>query len=86
MKNITERVYKEALYLIENKSTLRKVAKVFGVSKSTVHNDFVNRLEKLNYKLFQDVSLLLKQNYNMKHIRGGEATKKKYQNKKQSYN
>lgn len=84
MEKINTRVYEEANYLVNNKSTIREVAKVFKVSKSTVHNDLVIRLKETNRGLFLKVKDVLLYNTKMRHIRGGEATKKKYrkENKK----
>ena len=84
MGKINTRVYEEANYLVNNKSTIREVAKVFKVSKSTVHNDLVIRLKETNKGLFLKVKDVLLYNTKMRHIRGGEATKKKYskENKK----
>lgn len=84
MEKINTRVYEEANYLVNNKSTIREVAKVFKVSKSTVHNDLVIRLKETNKGLFLKVKDVLLYNTKMRHIRGGEATKKKYskENKK----
>jgi len=68
-----------ARYVIENKSTIRNTAKVFGVSKSTVHNDISNKLKKYNLSLYQEVQKVLQNNFKEKHIRGGLSTKKKYE-------
>ena len=66
-------------YLIENKATVRETAKKFGISKSTVHKDITEKLSKLNYELYEKVEHILNVNKSERHIRGGEATKKKYQ-------
>ena len=76
--NIEERVYKEAMYILEEKGTVRSIASKFNVSKSTVHFDLSKRLKKLNLSLFLKVDSLLKFNLSERHIRGGEATKNKY--------
>lgn len=73
-----ERAEKFALYLVENKSTIRKSADVFGVSKSTFHNDVSNKLKNINKYLYAEVKKILDENFKEKHIRGGESTKKKY--------
>ena len=65
-------------YLIENKTTVRETAKKFGISKSTVHKDITEKLSMLNYELYEKVEQVLKINKSERHIRGGEATKKKY--------
>lgn len=68
-----------ARYIIENKSTIRKTAEVFGVSKSLVHNDVSKKLPKINIGLFNRLNIVLNINFNEKHIRGGLATKAKYE-------
>lgn len=67
-----------ATYLVENKTTVRGVAKEFGVSKSTVHKDITDNLQKRNKTLYSKVKQILEQNKNERHIRGGEATKQKF--------
>lgn len=52
---------------------------MFKTSKSTVHNDVSNKLKKSNYALYKKVQIVLKNNFNEKHIRGGNATKMKYE-------
>lgn len=74
-----ERCEKLAKYIIENKSTVRDTAKNFGISKSTVHKDVTEKLSKINYVLYCEVAKILEVNKNERHIRGGEATKRKYQ-------
>ena len=71
-----------ANYIIETKCTIREVAKKFGVSKSTVHNDVSNRLKRKNFSLYEKVKVILNLNFSQKHIRGGLATKLKYQKTK----
>ena len=65
--------------LWENKATVRRAAKQFGVSKSTVHKDVSQRLKYLDSGLYRDVKNVLAVNKAQRHIRGGMATKKKYQ-------
>ena len=67
-----------ALYIIENKATVRQTAKVFGISKSTVHKDVSERLKKINGILYSSVKKILEENKAERHIRGGEATRIKY--------
>lgn len=76
---IEERCEKLACYLIENKSTVRDTAKKFGISKSTVHKDITDKLSKVNLSLFEEAKKVLQLNKSERHLRGGEATKKKYQ-------
>ena len=66
-------------YILENKSTVRKAAKKFGISKSTVHKDVSQRLRYVNPALYQEVKTILEINKAQRHIRGGMATKLKYQ-------
>ena len=67
-----------AEYLLANNTTVRAAAKQFGVSKSTVHKDLTERLEKINPALYQQVRQLLDHNKAERHIRGGMATRRKY--------
>ncbi len=76
--SITSRVFAEADFILKNNGTVRSVAKYFGVSKSTVHNDLSKKLRTLNPSIYQKVNKLLKFNLSERHIRGGEATKRKY--------
>ncbi len=69
-------------YIIENKATVRKTAKVFGISKSTVHKDVSERLPKIQPQLYPEVKKILEKNKQERHIRGGMATKKKYEQMK----
>ena len=68
-----------ALYIIENNATVRSTASRFGISKSTVHKDVTQTLKNINKSLYLDVKSILEKNKEERHIRGGEATKKKYQ-------
>ena len=76
--DIEERACDVARYIIENRSTVRAAAKEFGISKSTVHKDITQRLEKVNPGLFAAVRVLLDVNKAERHIRGGLATRRKY--------
>lgn len=75
---IEERACRLAVYMIEHQETVRGAAKKFGVSKSTVHKDVVQRLEKINPDLAQQVRQVLNLNKAERHIRGGIATRNKY--------
>ena len=75
---IEERTIELANYIIENKATVRTAAKKFGVSKSTVHKDVTERLNKINSRLAAEVRSVLDENKSERHLRGGMATKKKY--------
>ena len=76
--DIEERACDVARYIVENRSTVRAAAKEFGISKSTVHKDITQRLEKVNPTLFAEVRVLLDVNKAERHIRGGLATRRKY--------
>ena len=73
-----ERAQELALYIIENKATVRAAAQKFGISKSTVHKDLSERLLAINRALYQQVKAVLDENKAERHIRGGIATRKKY--------
>ena len=76
---IEERAIELANYIIEKKTTVRAAAKRFGISKSTVHKDVTERLMRVKPDLANSVRLILEENKAERHIRGGEATKAKYQ-------
>ena len=73
-----ERACELALYLIENRTTVRAAAKKFGVSKSTVHKDLSERLPLYNRTWYLQVKEILEENKAQRHIRGGMATRRKY--------
>ncbi len=75
---IEERAIEIANYIIENNATVRQTAKAFGISKSTVHKDVSERLEKVNPTLMAEVRKVLDVNKSERHIRGGMATREKY--------
>ncbi|MDD2392234.1 MAG: sporulation transcriptional regulator SpoIIID [Bacilli bacterium] len=79
---IMKRVLDEADYIIKTNDTVRKIATVFSVSKSTVHKDLHERLLEIDKVLYKKVDDILKYHINVRHIRGGESTKKKYLNLK----
>lgn len=66
-------------YIIATGATVRAAAKEFKISKSTVHKDVSQRLERINHELFQKVKKVLEFNLQERHIRGGIATRKKYE-------
>ena len=76
--SIEERAVNLAHYIIDSKDTVRGAAKKFGISKSTVHKDVSERLIKINPVLAKDVRKVLDANKAERHIRGGLATKRKY--------
>ena len=65
-------------YLVEQQTTVRCVAKHFGISKSTVHKDVTHMLKQINRQLYYEVQALLLKNKQERHLRGGEATRLKY--------
>lgn len=76
--NIEDRAGELALYIIENRATVRAAAAKFGISKSTVHKDISERLPTFNKPLYLQVKAVLDENKAERHIRGGIATRKKY--------
>ncbi len=76
---IRKRVLDISSYILESKATVRQAAAVFGVSKSTVHKDMTERLPGINKKLAIKIKDILEFNKAERHLRGGEATRKKYQ-------
>lgn len=80
--NLKNRVITEANIFLENKTTVRGVSKKIGISKSTVHKDFIERLKEIDLFLYNKVIEQLKYNKDIRHLRGGQATKEYYENKK----
>lgn len=78
---IEQRACKLAVYIIETGATVRTAARCFGVSKSTVHKDLSQRLPQYNKALYNQVRRVLDENKAQRHIRGGMATREKYQKK-----
>ena len=83
---IEERAVKLANYIIEYNATVRQTAKQFNISKSTVHKDVTDRLVHINPDLASKTRIILDINKSERHIRGGLATKEKYQHKLQACN
>ena len=75
---IEKRTLLVAKHIQNSRDTIRKTAKIFNLSKSTVHNDLALRLRKIDKDLYADVKKILEIHFLEKHIRGGEATRKKY--------
>ena len=73
-----------ARYIIDNNATVRQAAKKYGISKSTVHKDVTDRLEGINPSLAAQARVVLDINKAERHIRGGLATKEKYQHQLQA--
>ena len=77
--HIEERAIVVAKYILEKNTTVRQTAKTFVVSKSTIHNDVTERLEEINPTIAKEVKMVLEKNKSERHIRGGMATKLKYE-------
>src|SRR5699024_3389083 len=80
---IKERTIRIGKHVVETRKTVRMIAKEFGVSKSTVHKDLTERLPKINPDLAAKVKEILEYHKSIRHLRGGEATGRKYQMKSQ---
>ena len=78
---IKSRVLMEANYIIETKKTIRELATIYKLSKSTIHKDLHERLKEIDETLYNQVNEIMKYHTEIKHIRGGNATKIKYLNK-----
>ena len=76
---IEKRACRLAVYMIETGATVRSAALHFGLSKSTVHKDISERLPKISPTLYPQVKEVLERNKQERHIRGGLATKHKYE-------
>lgn len=76
--NPEERAVMLGQHILQTGETVRTAAKIFGISKSTVHKDVTQRLRRVNHGLYLEVSQVLKQNKAERHIRGGMATKELY--------
>ncbi len=77
-EDISQRAVDLAQYIVENNATVRDAAKRFGISKSTVHKDLAERLRYISRPLYAQARVVLEQNKAERHLRGGEATRKKY--------
>lgn len=73
-----ERCVEVGRYIADNHCTVRQAAEHFGISKSTVHKDVTERLVMSNPNVYKQAMAVLEQNWKMRHIRGGEATRRKY--------
>ena len=80
-EDMDERARKLARYLIDTDATVRRTAGHFGISKSTVHKDLTQKLPRIDSALFQQARTVLDRNKEERHIRGGMATKRKYEEK-----
>ena len=75
---IEDRICETARYIIDHGATVRDAAKVFCISKSTVHKDITERLLTISPGLHRQVRQVLEVNKAERHIRGGQATYRKY--------
>lgn len=76
---IRNRILEVGSYIVETQATVRQAADVFKVSKSTVHKDVTERLPQINFQMAAQVRRILEINKAERHLRGGEATRRKYQ-------
>ena len=82
-KDIIKRVNDIANYIIKTKDTLRKTAKIYKVSKSTVHKDMKDRLKEIDIKKYQKIQKIMNEHIETRHIKGGESTRRLFLRKKQ---
>ena len=77
-KKIVNRVLEEGQYMIDTGKTVREMASFFGISKSTIHKDLRERLLEIDQDLYDKVSRILQYHIDIRHIRGGESTRRKF--------
>lgn len=82
MNYINARVLNEAEVMIKTGYTIREIARMFHVSKSTVHKDLQERLFKIDKNKYKEVEKIIKYHTDVRHIRGGTSTKEKYMKNK----
>jgi len=82
-KNIIKRVNDIADHIIKTKDTIRKTAKIYNISKSTVHKDIQERLYIININKYQEVKKIMNEHLETRHIKGGESTRQLFLRKKQ---
>ena len=80
-KEIIDRVISECEYIIKTGKTVREIASDFNISKSTVHKDLRDRLFEIDLNLYNLVSDILEYHTSVRHIRGGDATRRKFMEK-----
>lgn len=78
MDSTRERAIALGEYIVETGATVRATAKQFGISKSTVHKDIAERLQRMSPQLYAEAKVVLEHNKAQRHIRGGMATRRKY--------
>ena len=84
-KRIIARVLEEGKYILDNDKTVREMAGIFGISKSTIHKDLRERLFLIDKDMYSKVSNVLQYHMDIRHIRGGESTKRKFLEKNANY-
>ncbi len=84
-KRIVTRVLEEGKYILDNDKTVREMAGIFGISKSTIHKDLRERLFLIDKDMYSKVSNVLQYHMDIRHIRGGESTKRKFLEKNANY-
>lgn len=84
-KRIISRVIEEGKYILDTGKTVREMAGIFGISKSTVHKDLRERLFLIDKEMYSKVSNVLQYHMDVRHIRGGESTKRKFLEKNANY-
>ena len=72
------RIIEEGNYIVRTGDTVRQMAKVFNLSKSTIHKDLSDRLLEIDVDLYRKVSSILRYHADIRHIRGGESTRRKF--------
>ncbi len=77
-EDLVERIMNVANHILKTHDTIRKTAKIYGYSKSTIHHDVSIKLKNIDFNLYQRTKQVLDENFAEKHIRGGEATRKRY--------
>ena len=77
-KKIISRVLEEGRYIIDTGKTVREMALVFQISKSTIHKDLRERLLEIDVDMYKQVSRILQYHMDIRHIRGGESTRRKF--------
>lgn len=83
-EHIRQRCVRLGRLLLETGDTVRALATKTGYSKSTVHKDLTERLLLVNEQLAAEVKTILAYNKSIRHLRGGEATKKKWEQNQQT--
>ena len=84
-KRIIARVLEEGKYILDNDKTVREMAEIFGISKSTIHKDLRERLFLIDKDMYSKVSNVLQYHMDIRHIRGGESTRRKFLEKNANY-